>query len=212
VPSRIAIMGDRPSVRAVLSRARTFAAARPAKQKAGAAAAGVLLASAPFGGLAAAPEPPPQQLLLGQPMTVGPFEVAIDKVVELPDLAPAITPAPTQRVVVVDAVVTLTGDRPEYAVTLTNNLRVTGGGVKTTERPSLYVVDDATAMSVFNPGVSYRLAIAFVTDGPWQGETATVRANQVVFREEDRGTLNPNAWVGLDEIQWQGSLPLERRS
>ena len=142
-----------------------------------------------------------KQLLLGQPMTVGPFEVAIDKVVELPDLAPAITPEPTQRVVVVDAVVTLTGDRPEYAVTLTNNLRVTGGGVKTTERPSLYVVDDATRMSVFNPGVSYRLAIAFVTDGPWQGETATVSANQVVFREEDRGTLNPNAWVGLDEIQ-----------
>lgn len=206
-------MGERAgSSRGVLGRVRAFVSGRPTRHKVGAAGAVALLATAPFGGLSAAPEPPPQQLLLGQPMMVGPFEVAIDKVVELPDLAPAITPAPTERVVVLDAVVTLTGDRPEYGVTLTNNLRVTGGGVKIAERPSLYVVEDATAMSVFNPGVTYRLAIAFVADGPWQGETATVRANQVVFREEDRRTLNPNAWVGLDEIQWQGTLPLERRS
>lgn len=198
--------------RGALKRARTFVSARPASQKAGAGAAAVLLASAPFGGLAAAPEPGPDTIRLDQPIMVGPYRVVIDQVVEIPDLAPAVTPDPSERLIVLDADVTLTGDRPEFAVTLTRNLDVTGGGVTLTKPANLYVVEDATRMSVFNPGVTYRLAIAFVASGPWRGETATVRAHRVDYVEEDRQTLNPDAWVGRDEIQWQGTLPVVRKS
>ncbi len=194
-----------------MGRARSFVTGRPASQKVGAAGAAALLATAPFGGLSATPEPPPEQLILGQPMMVGPFRLDIDQVVELPDLAPAVTPEPSERLIIIDADVTLTGDRPEFAVTLTQNLDVTGGGVTLTKPPNLYVVEDSTRMSVFNPGVTYRLAITFVASGPWQGDTATVKANLVEYREEDRQTLNPDAWVGRDEIAWQGTLPVVRR-
>jgi hypothetical protein len=204
-------MGDGTSVGGVLARARTFVSGRPASQKVGAAGAAALLATAPFGGLSSTPEPPPEQLVLGHPKMVGPFRVDIDQVVELPDLAPAVTPEPDERLVIIDADVTLTGDRPEFAVTLTQNLDVTGGGVTLTKPPNLYVVEDSTRMSVFNPGVTYRLAITFVASGPWQGDTATVKANLVEYREEDRQTLNPDAWVGRDEIAWQGTLPVVRR-
>lgn len=196
----------------VLGRARSFVSGRPTSQKVGATGAAALLATAPFGGLSSTPEPPPQQLILGQPMTVGPFLVDIDQIIELPDLAPAVTPEPDERLIIIDADVTLTGDRPEYAVTLTQNLDITGGGVKLTKTPNLYVVEDSTTMSKwFNPGVTYRLAITFVASGPWQGDTATVKANLVEYREEDRQTLNPDAWVGRDEIAWQGTLPVVRR-
>jgi hypothetical protein len=204
-------MGERTSVGGVLGRARSFVSGRPASQKVGAAGAAALLATAPFGGLSSTPEPPPEQLILGQPTMVGPFLLDIDQVVELPDLAPAVTPEPDERLVIIDADVTLTGDRPEFAVTLTQNLDVTGGGVTLTKPPNLYVVEDSTRMSVFNPGVTYRLAITFVASGPWQGDTATVKANLVEYREEDRQTLNPDAWVGRDEIAWQGTLPVVRR-
>lgn len=206
-------MGERATVgRGVLGRARVFVTGRPASQKAGAGAAAVLLASAPFGGLSGVPEPPPETLRLDQPIMVGPYRIIIDQVVEIPDLAPAVTPDPSERLIVLDADVTLTGDRPEFAVTLTRNLDVTGGGVELTKPANLYVVEDATRMSVFNPGITYRLAIAFVASGPWQGEDATVIAHRVDFVEEDRQTLNPDAWVGRDEIQWQGTLPVVRRS
>ncbi|KGN41717.1 hypothetical protein [Knoellia aerolata] len=206
-------MGENVALgRGVLRRARTYVSGRPTTQKAGAGVAAALLASAPFGGLAAVPEPPPGTLRLGQPIQVGPYEMVIDQVVELPDLAPAVTPQPSERVLVLDAHVTLTGDRPEYAVTLTNHVTVAGGGVEVEGRPSLYFVEDSSRMSGFNPGLTYRLALTFTTSGPWQGDVVTVRTNLVEFREEDRQTLDPDAWVGRDEVEWQGSLPLVRRT
>ena len=205
-------MGGNATVgRGVLTRARTYVSGRPATHKAGAGVAAALLASAPFGGLSGVPEPPPETLRLDQPIMVGPYEVVIDQVVELPDLAPAVTPTASQRVIVLDASVTLTGDRPEYAVTLTDNVKVSGGGVEVEPKPGLYFVDDATRMSSFNPGLTYRLALTYTTSGPWQGDSVTVTTNLVEFREEDRQTLDPTAWVGRDELQGQGSVPLVRR-
>ncbi|WP_404385633.1 hypothetical protein LL946_05630 [Knoellia locipacati] len=197
--------------RGVLGRARGFVAGRPTSQKVGGGVAAALLASAPFGGLAGVPEPGPEPITAGTAMMVGPYEVVIDQVVELPDLAPAVEPEPSERVIVLDARVTLTGDRPEYAVTLTKNVSVSGGGVEVVEAPGLYFVEDSTRMSSFNPGLTYRLALTFTTSGPWQGDEVTVRTNLVEFREEDKQTLDPNAWVARDEIQGEGSLPLVRR-
>lgn len=205
-------MGENATVgRGVLRRARTYVSGRPTTQKAGAGVAAALLASAPFGGLSGVPEPPPETLRLDQPLTVGPYEVVIDQVVELPDLAPAVTPTAPQRVVVLDAKVTLTGERPEYAPVLTDHIRISGGGVEVEPRPGLYFVEDATRMSSFNPGLTYRLALTYTTSGPWQGDAVTVTTDLVEFREEDRQTLNPNAWVGRDEVEAQGSVPLVRR-
>lgn len=195
----------------MLGRARGFVTGRPTSQKVGGGVAAALLASAPFGGLAGTPEPGPEPIVAGKAIMVGPYEVVVDKVVELPDLKPAVSPLPSQRVVVLDTRVTLTGDRPEYGVTLSNNIAVSGGGVKIVEAPNLYFVEDATRMSNFNPGLTYRLALAYVTSGPWQGDSVTVKANLVEFREEDKQTLDPDAWVARDEVQWQGSLPLVRR-
>lgn len=206
-------MGESTGVdRGVLRRAGTFVKGRPTPQKVGGGIAAALLASAPFGGLSSVPEPPPEPLVLDQPIMVGPFEVVIDKVVELPDLAPAVRPEPPQRVVVLDAKVTLKGERPEYGVTLSRNLFVSGGGVATLGHPSMYFVDDTTSLSRFNPGITYRTAITFTTAGPWQGESVTVRANLVEFVEESSLTLASDAWTARDEIQWQGTLPLEKKS
>ena len=108
-----------------------------------------------------------------------------------------------------DTHVTLTGDRPEYAVTLTKNVTVSGGGVEVVDTPQLYFVEDSTRMSSFNPGLTYRLALTFTTSGRGRATTATVSTNLVEFREEDKQTLDPNAWVGRDEIQGQGSSPGE---
>lgn len=203
---------DTTARRRVLGRARGFVTGRPTRQKVGGGVAAALLASAPFGGLAGVPEPGPEPIAAGRPLMVGPYEVVIDQVVELPDLAPAVRPEPSERVVVLDARVRLTGDRPEYAVTLTRNVTVSGGGVEVAPNPGLYFVEDSTSMSSFNPGLTYRLALTYTTSGPWQGDEVTVRTNLVEFREEDRQTLDPNAWVARDEVQAEGTLPLERRS
>lgn len=205
-------MGENTTARRrVLGRARGFVAGRPASQKVGGGLAAALLASAPFGGLAAMPEPGPAPIIAGRTIVVGPYEVVIDQVVELPDLEPAVRPEPSQRVIVLDTRVRLTGDRPEYAGTLTDNISVSGGGVKVAPKPGLYFVEDSTSMLTFNPGLTYRLALTYTTSGPWRGDEVAVRTNLVEFREEDRLTLDPNAWVARDEIDAQGTLPLERR-
>lgn len=197
--------------RGVLRRATSFVRGRPTTQKLGGGVAAALLASAPFGGLSEIPQPPPEPLVLDQQVMVGPYDVVIDKIVEIPDLAPAIRPTPPKRLIVLDADVTLTGDRPEYAATLTHHLRVTGGGVEVAKRPDLYSVEDASRLSAFNPGITYRVAIAFTTSGAWQGETATVAVERMEFRVEDKQTLDPNAWVGLGETAYEATLPVVRR-
>ncbi len=205
-------MGENATVnRGVLGRARGFVAGRPRTQKVGAGVSAALLASAPFGGLSGPPEPAPEAVKIGSPIMVGPYRVVIDKVVELPDLAPAVKPKAPERVVVLDSHVTLTGDRPEYAVTLTQNLRISGGSV-TAETPDLYLVEDATRLSRINPDVTYRLAIAFTTSGPWRSDTVTVKSNLVEFVHEDALTLDPDAWKSRDRIQSQGTLPLVKKS
>lgn len=196
----------------VLRRAGSFVRGRPTTQKVGGGMAAALLASAPFGGLTSVPKTPADTLKLDQPIMVGPYKVVIDQVVEIPDLAPAVKPKPPERLILLDAEVTLTGERPEYAVTLTQNLHLTGGDVTVSEQPELYFVEDGTQPRTFNPGVTYRLAITWTTFGGWRGESAQVSANLVEFREEDRQTLNPNAWIGRDEIQWQGTLPVVRKT
>jgi len=196
----------------VLGRARGFVTGRPTTQKVGGGVAAALLASAPFGGLSGTPEPQPEPLKLAQPIMIGPFKVVIDKVVELPDLAPAVTPKPPERVIILDSHVTLTGDRPELGVTLWENIAVSGGEVEIKGNPSLYFVDDTTRLSTFNPGITYRTAITFTTAGPWQGDTVTVKANLVEFVEESNLTLAEDAWTQRDEIQWQGTLSLEKKS
>lgn len=206
-------MGDNTEAkRGVLRRAGGYVRSRPTSQKVGAGAAAALLASAPFGGLSGPAADGPDTIVAGKALMVGPYKVVIDKVVELPDLKPAVSPTPSQRVVVLDSHVTLTGDRPEYGVTLTQNVKIQGGGVKVVDGPDLYFVEDATEMTRFNPGLTYRLAITFTTSGPWQGDEVTVKSRLVEFREEDSATLDPNAWVARDEIQAQGELPLGRRS
>lgn len=206
-------MGENTTAsRGVLGRARSFVTGRPTSQKVGGGVAAALLATAPFGGLAGPADKGPDAITAGRPLMIGPYKVVIDKVVELPDLKPAVSPLPAQRVIVLDTHVTLTGDRPEYATTLTSNIKVFGGGVKLVDGPDLYFVEDATRMSSFNPGLTYRLALTFTTSGPWQGDDVGVKSRLVEFREEDKATLDPNAWVSRDEIQGQGTLPLVRRS
>lgn len=207
-------MGEHTTARrGVLGRASSFVRGRPTTQKVGGGVAAALLASAPFGGLAAVAEPAPEPLALDQPIMVGPYKVVIDKIVEIPDLAPAIKPAAPQRLLVLDAEVTLTGDRPEYAGALTSHIRVRGGGdVKTTGRADLYSIDDATKLTAFNPGITYQVAITFTTTGRWENETAVVATERTEFRVEDKQTLDPNAWVGLGEVERESILPVVRRS
>lgn len=199
--------------RGVLRRATTFVKGRPTTQKVGGGVAAALLASAPFGGLSAVPDQGgPGQVRLDEAIQVGPFRVVIDQVVELPDLEPAVRPEPGQRVLVLDATVTNTTDRPDYGTLLHGQLSLSGGGVRMEDRPTLVVVDDSTTVSTFNPGVEYRLAIAYTTDGPWQGDSVTLTVDRLEFVVEDRLTLDDNAWRPRDGVQWQGTLPVVRKS
>lgn len=195
-----------------LGRAGSFVRGRPTSQKVGGGVAAALLATAPFGGLGSTPQPTTEALLPHTAFRVGPYEVVIDKAVELPDLEPAINPEEGQRVIVLDATVTNTTERPDYAATLTNHVSVSGGGVTLEERPQLVFVDDASRISILNPGVGYRVAISFVTSGPWTGDTVTVRADHLEFIEEDALTLDPMTWREREGPAPQGALPLERKS
>jgi len=206
-------MGENTTLgRGVLGRARSYVTGRPASQKVGGGVAAALLASAPFGGLSALPEPPPKPLPLNKPIMVGPYEVVVNQVVEIPDLAPAAKPEPPERLILLDAAVSLTGDRPEYASTLTQNLHISGGGVTVSKVPQLFFVDDATSPKVFNPGVPYRLAITWTTSGTWQGDTATVSTNLVEYLESGRLTLRADGWVGSDEVEHRSVLPVEKKA
>lgn len=195
----------------VLGRASSFVRGRPTTQKVGGGVAAALLASAPFGGLSSTPELTTATLGLDAPFRVGPYEVVIDKAVELPDLAPAINPEDGQRVIVLDARVTNTTDRPDNFTTLTNHISVSGGNVKLEERPQLVFVDDGTRISILNPGVGYRVAISFVMSGPWTGDTVTVQADHLEFIDEDVLTLDPMTWRERRGAEPQGVLPLERK-
>lgn len=206
-------MGENDSVRrGVLGRARGFVTGRPTSQKVGGGVVTALLASAPFGGLAAVDAPTTEPILLDAAFRVGPYEIVIDKVVELPDLKPAISPEEGQRVIVLDAMVTNTTNRPDYFTTLTSHISVGGGNVKLEERPRLVFVDDASSLSVLNPGVGYRAAISFVMSGPWQGDVVTVRADHMEFIEVDPLTLDPQSWREREGPDPLGALPLERKS
>lgn len=209
-------MGENIQARpSALRRLGGFVKGRPTSQKVGAGAATALLATAPFGGLSGPAAEGPDSLELGKPMMIGPYRVVIDKVVELPDLKPAVSPKKWQRLIVLDSQVTLTGDRPEYSVTLTNNVHIAGGNVTTVKQsgnPSLYFVEDGTRLSSLNPDVTYRVAFTFIVSGPWRADDITVSTNLVEFREEDKATLDPNAWVSRDEIQFKGTLPVVERS
>jgi hypothetical protein len=74
------------------------------------------------------------------------------------------------------------------------------------------VVADATRVSVVNPGVEYRLALTFVTEGPWDGDTVTVRANRLEFVAEDPLTLDNDTWRDRGGTPYEGALALKRRS
>ncbi|PRY57147.1 hypothetical protein BCF74_11669 [Knoellia remsis] len=207
------------TARGVIGRARDFVTGRPTSQKVGGGVAAALLATAPFGGLSRVPEPAPDPIRLGEPIEIGPYRVTIDQVVELPDLEPAVRPGPDQRVIVLDATVKNTSDRPDYAVLLLDQLSISGGGTVTDDNkdgasddPTAVVVADATRVSVVNPGVEYRLALTFVTEGPWDGDTVTVRANRLEFVAEDPLTLDNDTWRDRGGTPYEGALALKRRS
>ena len=55
------------------------------------------------------------------------------------------------------------------------------------------------------------MAITFTTTGRWENETAVVATERTEFRVEDKQTLDPNAWVGLGEVDRESTLPVVRR-
>lgn len=197
----------------VLGRASSFVRGRPTTQKVGGGVAAALLASAPFGGLSSVGANAPGEIRLDQPFQIGPYSVVIDKVVELPDLDPAVPPSKGEKVLVLDAKIRNTTERPDYGVTLTDQMQVSGAGrIDVAPKPRLYSVDDASSLNTFNPGVEYRVAMTYVTGGRWQGKSVTLKIERLEFVVEGKLGLDKNSWRPREGVEWQGTFPVERKS
>src|SRR4051794_37766595 len=74
------------------ARVREFVANRSYPTKLGALGVVLVLATAPFGGLRSAAKEDTRPLALGQRLDIGPFYVTVEKVTQLSDLQPAVSP------------------------------------------------------------------------------------------------------------------------
>jgi hypothetical protein len=202
VTGREVVASTTSATRARAGRARAFVGQRSAPTKLGALGAALVLATAPFGGLESAPENDVRPLALGQPIDIGPFYVTIEKVSQVGDLEPAISPeAKGAKLLVLTVKIANHTDRAEYS-----NLAVRAiGGDHTGGVPwegdaaleaKVFDVDDAVGFDEYvNPGQSYTLALALQQDPATDLEQVEFTVFGYSFQEVDPQTLDPDRWV-----------------
>lgn len=197
-------------------RVREFVSNRPAKQRIGVLAGVVILATAPFGGLRSASETEVQPLVLGQRLDLGAFYVSVDKVSQVPDLAPAVSPEPGNRILAIKVTVTNHSKRAELASQVALAFSGTGTGAvpwPDDDEPALDIYDVNDASSVrpgeyVNPGSTYEWVLALQQRPDVDLDDLALSVYAYHFREVDPQTLDPNIWVVDAEPLVEGHVPV----
>lgn len=209
-------MSDAPGPASRRSRARELASGSSATQRIGAVAAVLVLATAPFGGWRSASAERTQDLELGQRYDIGAFDVTVEKVSQVPDLAPALSPAEGLRILAVRVTVTNTSGRAELAAQVEEAFSGTGTRAvpwpEQTE-PQLRILDVEDANDVppgeyVNPGVTYEWVLALQQRPDADLDTLELAITGYHFREIDPQTLDPNIWVPDRRPLAEGHVPI----
>jgi hypothetical protein len=196
---------------------RRFFADRSGVQRVGVLAAVAVLLTAPFGGLAKAQDDP-ETLELEHTYDIGQFEVRLDNVVSLGDLAPAVVPDPGLRLLVLDVAVTNPNDeaQPIEDLTKTWSGKATGAvpwGEDEAPRLRAFTVDDATELDpgeMVNPGQTMRVALVLQQVADWDPAGLSLELYASHFKE-DPFTLSDGYWV-VDELVASGPIAVEVQS
>lgn len=198
-------------------RVRSFVANRSSTQRVGFLAAVLILLTAPFGGLESSAEADVEPLALGQKIDIGPFYVTVEKVSQVPDLQPAVSPEEGNRLLVVKVTVTNHSDRAELANLVSGAFGGEGtAGVPWEGRSApelrIYDVDDAVAVpgsEPVNPGSTYTWALVLQQRADADLDALVLAVYGYTFRADDVQTLDPNLWVVDDVPLAEGHVPVE---
>lgn len=196
------------------ARVRTFMQARPRSQRLAAVVGVALLLTAPFGGLEPATTPKAQTAPVGKPFRIGPFDVTVEKAFTLGSISGDEPEPDGKRFLVVRALVSNPGTRPEFLSNLTEVLAVKHGGVvfdDGTSRAQSLFVEDASSISEMNPGLRYELALVFPQRAGWTRQDITVEIGGTDFVHEDPLTLDGDFWLPTDTTVATMTLPVEVR-
>lgn len=197
-------------------RVREFVANRSYPQRLGALGVVLVLLTAPFGGLRSAADEDTKPLQLGQRIDIGPFYVTLEKVTQLSDLEPAISPdIPSDKLVALKVQVTNHSDRAEFSSLVLDAIGGEHTGyVPWSDYPDVVLqafnAEDATDFNEYiNPGQTYTLALVFQQRPETDLDRVTFAIHGYYFREIDPGTLAPNQWVLDDPPLVEGHVPIE---
>ena len=210
-------MGDARDVRGIRGRAasvRTLARGTTGRQRLGAGVVAALLLTAPFGGLKAAEQPGPTGIEAGKSFEIGPYEVSLDRVVTVSDLAPQITPEQEgNRLIAVIGTVRNPGVRPEYPLLLTRAIALRDAGVVEASggRPDSQVVsmEDGEPLGEINPGLTYDVAFVFEQEQGWERRPVQVETLGYSYLEEDPLTLDDESWLLGDDVTAAGEFDVK---
>ena len=197
-------------------RVRDFVSNRSATQRVGVLGGALVLLTAPFGGLESAAEREVEELALGQRIDIGAFYVTLDKVSQVPDLAPAASPQEGNRLLAIKVTATNHSDRAEYAQQVTDALGGAGTGAvpwpdEDDVRPRLFDVDDAVrvpAGEFVNPDQTYTYVVVFEQRADTDLDELTLEVYGYRFVADDVQTLDNERWVLQEPPLAEGHVPV----
>lgn len=70
-------------------------------------------------------------------------------------------------------------------------------------------VEDATSVSIFNPGVTHRVALIWEQSGDWSGETISLDILEPEWIEESALSLDNNYWLPGETVTFHGEIPVD---
>lgn len=195
-------------------RVRALVAGRSATQRVGVVGALLVLLTAPFGGLSSATERDVADLALDQRLDIGPFYVTLERVSQISDLQPAVSPDPGYTLLVIRMEVTNHTDEAQSPNLVTGAFGAKGSGAvpwagDSEVEPRLYDVDDANEVpgsELVNPDLTHTYAMVL------QQRTGT-DLDDIFFYVDgyrllpDAGTLQDERWVLRDRLA-EGPLPV----
>jgi hypothetical protein len=79
------------------------------------------------------------------------------------------------------------------------------------ELPSASIVniEDGTSLSIFNPGLTYRVALIWEQSDRFSDDVIPLRIMELEWIEESAGSLDNEYWLPLDEVAFTGQIPVE---
>jgi hypothetical protein len=195
-------------------RVRELVAGRSTTQRVGVVGAVLVLLTAPFGGLSSATERDVADLAFDQRLDIGPFYVTVERVSQLADLQPAVSPEPGNTLLVLRIKVTNHTDEAQSPTLVPGAFGAKGAGAvpwagDSEVEPRLYDVDDANEVprnELVNPDLThtYAMVVQQRPDTDLDAITFYVDGYDLL---PDAGTLQDERWVLRDRLA-EGPLPV----